>query len=511
MAASAQQPVVRVTARLVEVDVVALDKSSRAVTGLAAEDFALLEDGRPQAIRFFSASAPTSTPVRAPAQAPTLADGKPLPPDTYSNRAVPSSAPPGVTAILIDALNTSYTNQAYARDRLVEFLRKLTPGDRLALYALGSHGLRLLHGFTDDPSELVRLLTDTRDWSSWLGDSPLTVPDHVFYSRAPETLRALAAIADHLAQIPGRKNLLWLSATFPVLFSNWVTRGPVQFAFADELGHLARHFSNAGMALYPVDARGLVPDWSYNAQLASHVRFRSLFTRMNPVKTSIEGMQILAANTGGRAFYNSNDLETSFRRAVEDARSVYVLGYAPPAQDWDGRFRRIEVTVNRPETALLHRRGYFATDAAKDNGRRKSLLADTLQSPLAATRLGMTAQLVRGGDGGEWKLRLRVEPGNLTLEKREREWTGRLEVHYAQQKADGTHGKIDEQSLDMTLPEDLARKVMRQGLLLTHLFRPRPGVTRMRIVAFDLPSGAFGSLDVPLGEPGRADPVPPRM
>src|SRR5262249_21126016 len=131
----------KVQTRLVMVDVVARDKSGKVVTDLQAEDFKLLEDGKPQQISVFVFQHPSAEPATdeaKPARIPNTFDNKP--------RFRGASA---LNVVLVDALNTTFLNQAYVRVEMVKFLEKLPPGQPIAIYTMGRK-LRLLQDFTTD-------------------------------------------------------------------------------------------------------------------------------------------------------------------------------------------------------------------------------------------------------------------------------------------------------------------------------------------------------------------------
>jgi VWFA-related protein len=120
--------------------------------------------------------------------------------------------------------------------------------------------------------------------------------------------------------------------------------------------------NDAGIAVYTVDARGLEAfDLGFvsrpnSTPMGSPVEaVTELESRMPQAKTSpLE----LASRTGGRAFFNRNDIETGIRRALDDARFTYEVGYYPDHNEWKGEWRKIQVKVRRPDVAVLARGGY---------------------------------------------------------------------------------------------------------------------------------------------------------
>src|SRR5689334_15167 len=139
-------PTIRVSTHLVLVDVVVSDKQGKPIAGLHPEDFELQENGKAQKISTF-----------VPA-GENLAAAQPLPPGIYSNK--PQYRSPGgpITVMLLDAVNTSYSDQAYARRQMLAFVQqRLKPGQRLAVFTL-TGPLNVLQDFTSDPQVLMAAL-----------------------------------------------------------------------------------------------------------------------------------------------------------------------------------------------------------------------------------------------------------------------------------------------------------------------------------------------------------------
>jgi hypothetical protein len=77
----------------------------------------------------------------------------------------------------------------------------------------------------------------------------------------------------------------------------------------------------------------------------------------------------IADKTGGKAYYNRNDIDDALGDGIEDGSTYYMIGYYPQNKNWDGRFRKIEVKMRRPGIKLRYRTGYFAIDRAADLAR----------------------------------------------------------------------------------------------------------------------------------------------
>lgn len=254
----------RSTTRLVQLSVVVHDKQGNPITGLTKDDFVILDDKKPQPIQSFSVQ--TNQASNLPEQE--------LPADTYTNRMeARGGAPPNLTIILLDALNTSFMDKAFVKYRLVKYLRTIHPHDRIALYALGSR-LLVLHDFTADASSLLASLERFKDdiapgfdlpdvaqagnpLKKLGGVSADMVRMQGAVSTVQITVEALREIADHVRALAGRKNLIWLSGSFPFSISSENMRIGTygeHIVFATEIELVARALSDANVSIYPVDA-----------------------------------------------------------------------------------------------------------------------------------------------------------------------------------------------------------------------------------------------------------------
>jgi VWFA-related protein len=401
-AAHAQQPayetsaVLKVKSRLVVVDVVARDGKGVPVTDLKQEDFTVLEDGKEQKLRIFSFQHPddsvATAPPQAPANAMNVVDNLP---HVQAGRAL--------NVILLDALNTSRLNQLSMREAMIKFLETLPANEPIAVYLL-SDRLRLLQDFTTDPALLKDVVRSFRGKSSPLltistDGSPIApVLPGVAQSLPPQmaaqirafqdqttvdttdqrvqaTLVALNMLSRTLSGYPGRKNLIWISETFPfdVMLANVSGRASLNSRnYSPEIARTGNMLSDSQVAIYPLDARGLAGSGIFNVanevnQNGATLRgsMGSQMDRESDDRMASHGtMNDLADRTGGRAFYNRNDLDGAVRDSITDGSTYYTLGYYPENKDWNGGFRNIQVKLRRGSVRLRYRIGYFAVDTA---------------------------------------------------------------------------------------------------------------------------------------------------
>ncbi len=506
----APQTTLTVTTRLIEFSVVAQTKDGEPVIDLTHDEFTVFDEGEEQQLSIFAIE--SSRLHRKPAH--------PLPPNTFTNRFEQlGEAPTSVTVVLFDGLNTHIVDQVYAKHQIVRFIETLQPGDRVAVYVMG-RGPRVVQEFTGDSSALAERLKNysesqspsldaplydpaispTLHFDAWLGELSFNLVDYFDRDRAFRTVRAITAIARHVERLPGRKNLIWVSGSFPISISGGsldlserVKRGASKAGWP-ETDRLARALSRANLAIYPVDARGLIAPREYRADssvLASDDRLRD--TQMFSV------MRTLAERTGGRAFYNNNDLSGAFRRAAGDARFSYILGYYPSHDDWSGKFRKVTIETDRPGVELHHRTGYFAQpDEPQEQWYREETFEAAMFSPLDASGIGLTVTAA-GSDGDKLDLDLGIDAGDITFQPARGKWECSLDIWLIQMDRNEKHLKTDARTTNLSLEQLDYERVMRaRGLRLAETIKPSKKAMLVRVMVRDVSSGALGSVIIPL-------------
>jgi VWFA-related protein len=507
------EPVIRVTTRLVTVNVVVRSKGAP-VTDLTARDFELFERGKPQKISFFGMN--SATPLRQ-----TTAK---TPQNVFTNRSeARSEAPTTATVLLVDGLNTEFSDQALARDQIVRFLGQIDPSERIAIYALGRQ-LHVLHDFTDDRDHLAKVLArfrgghvsevTTPELDSQVAQmlDPLQLEakaqkneaDFRDGLRADRTLATLDSIANHFARLPGRKNLVWVSGSFPIYPGFKVVTGLYetsrQRSFSEQAARTARLFSDANMAIYPVDARGVFSVGKYGSEMARQARRLPDRGEMNPFHADdFDVMKLLADGTGGVAFHNTNDLSKAIRRAVEDAQVSYTLGFYPDQETLDGKYHELQVKVARKGLDVRSRRGYFAAkESTLSRDERKTALSDAMWTPLESSAIEIVARV--DPHAGAWDLSLAVNPETFTLEQKQDRWVGGLDVYVAQCDVRGKELETTRDSLDLNLTAGRYATRQANWLALTKVLRPKPEAIQLRVIVQDKLTGALGSVHIPLSK-----------
>ncbi|MDP9049160.1 MAG: VWA domain-containing protein [Acidobacteriota bacterium] len=445
-----QVTTIRTFSNLVVIDVVVTDSQGNPVRGLKQSDFTLSENNNLQTVRHFEEH--TALPISNI----KIATPPPLPKGLFTNKsAAPVNGP--VNVLLLDYLNTPVTAQPYARKQLMEFLNKAPAGTRIGIFALTNH-LVMLQGFTSDIAVLKDALTQkkgapqTSDILSDTGSVGNTVLSDAMANDTPAvdgmvtqqmvddvnrfqtldasfqqdmiariTLDAFDTLARYLVGIPGRKNVIWFSGGFPLNVEPDVNEADPNDSVVrndDAIRKTDNLLTRAQVAVYPVDARGVFSsdstlDVSNNMAAITDASgaavSQQLTANLNATAQQHETMEAMAEDTGGHAFYNTNDLTTAVTKAVENGSNYYTLTYSPTNTQWDARFRSVKVKIDQPNVKLAYRNGYYAIDP---NDRSKQVAGGAATALVQPTTMA-TAMLHGGPDPAEILFKVRIRPANM--------------------------------------------------------------------------------------------------
>lgn len=522
---------------LVLIPALVTDKSGNHITGLKKEDFTVFENGAEQKISTFEEI--TSDTERL---------ARPRNPNEFSNvttGAAPSSR--RITLIVLDLLNTAFSDQAYARKDLLKYLtQSVDQREPTALYTLTRSGIHVIHDFSTDPRVLVAALHRVKGDTSQMVDSAETVealtgtasPDgsagvdpgtvqteaqqlqammedaelnfQSFQQRLAitYTLEAMQQVAQALAGFPGRKSLIWAGGGFPFSVSdNTMQLAPAGRDSLTDVLPLYEHtwqlLNNAQISLYPVDVKGLqvvsLPSASVRnpgGNYARNMNWRNLDTQAT--------LQTFASMTGGRAYFNSNDLVKGFRDAVNDSSEYYMLGYYLDRSKTKAGWRKLAVKVKRDHTEVRARSGFFVTNATVDpQNSRNNDISSALQSPLDYTSLPVVVRWAK------------VEPGKEPGKKRVN-----YEVHLPPDailidETDNNHVVLDflalaktpegkavdrplDQKLEARLSPEKVASIRTKGVAYAGSLELAPGEYTVRFVVRDDIGGRVGSVAAPI-------------
>src|SRR6266705_3588537 len=363
---------IQVTSELVLVNVVAHDKKGNLVRDLKKGDFTLFEDGKKQEISTFdfenvdelaTAGAAEAT-VSGVAGGTLLRSGKQAAPslDARDRRLI----------LLFFDFSAMEPEQI---DRSVEAAKKfvstkMQPADLMALVSLATN-MRVDLDFTDDKTKLLAALTaynsgqgqgfengnsgSTEGAAETSGAFSADDTDFNTFS-ADRKLLALQSLMQALGKLPQKKSLVY--------FSNGISQSGVDNQSA--LRATTAAAVKANVAIYSLDIRGLQAfppgGEAQSASLHGQSAYSgaSVLNDLSGNTASQETLATLSSDTGGQAFFDSNDFSGVFSQVQKDSSAYYVLGFTSNNPLKDGKFRRLKVQVNRSDLKLDFRAGYYA-------------------------------------------------------------------------------------------------------------------------------------------------------
>jgi VWFA-related protein len=585
---------IHTSADLVVVDVVASDSQQNPVHKLTAADFTVMEDGKPQMVKIFEEH---QTQPSAP-----LPPAPKLDPGIFTNFSI-APANGALNILLLDKLNTPMDAQSVVRDQVLKFLKDVRPGTRIAIFSLTTE-LRLLQGFTSNP-EILRALVEGKKGNQ--GASPLmnnategdqpgaddpmydTMADalgndpdaatilanlqqfeveqqsFLLQLRARYTMDALNQLARSMSALPGRKNLIWFSGSFPVnimpdpdmltLSANSSAKSgaftPDPFAgvasLEDEFRETVDLLARSQVAVYPIDARGLMvnPTMSATQSGSTMIRKPNGFANANTKffqQTSEEHgtMEQMAQATGGKAFVNTNGLKEAVEKAINAGSNYYTIAYTPTNRKWNGDYRKIQVKLDRPGVALAYRRGYFADDpnapaqknqaqnAKPDPNQYSALRAAMLHGGPEPTELIFLASVRPTSTDTEPAL----VPGNQTVKKvsgpyrryavtfitnpKELNWTVTpdgahrctLEFMTFVYDGDGTRINVQYNGVGAAIPEARFASVQNGNIkYVQQISVPAKGDYYLRLGMRDVDSDHVGAVELPVDAVAKLPPI----
>jgi VWFA-related protein len=516
---------------LVQVPVIVTDKNGSHIHGLTKGDLHVFENGKEQAVSVFEEKFASTSKFTAGAGQP----------GEFRNLTISEDQPRTVTVIALDTVNTPFLDQTYGRRELVKYLaNSLDSGQVLALMIITSHGLRVIQGLTGDPEQLVQILKKVGGELPAMQSVDIDVQADVAAGDAPDmptpispgtdptaameefvehgdavfaqfqqqnaietTLNGFMGIAWTLSGLPGRKSVIWATGGFPFTIAEPATvpGGYLSALYERTMQALLQ----AQVSVYPVDVRGLVN--SSPLTEGSRSRAPSTQTFANRAwlqQDTLATLNQFAEMTGGKAFYNTNDLATSFKRAADDASSYYLLGYYLDTHNNHAGWRSLKVKVDKKDTEVRARKGFFVTNATLHMDLTRSTdLNFALTSPLEGTGVPVTVKWLKvSGDGASRKAAFLVElPFNaLGLDP-----TGQNKVNfdfaaaaYPLNSKDGKPATTLGKSFAPSLTDAQAAEVRAKGVSFSYALDLAPGQYSVRFVVRDNVNGKVGSVTAPL-------------
>jgi VWFA-related protein len=450
---------------------------------------------------------------------------------------------------------------------------QLQPGQPVAVYALAG-SLRLLQDFTDNVAllktavehftpqksvemqieEVVRVFPNVQVGGTGVRGTSIGPDARVLMYRINDfmneqakfaidvrvqrTMAAMKLLSRRMAGYPGRKNLIWVSAGFPIeitsqvvqmstdsaaLEQNAVSAAPqvrVEKNYETDLHQLAAELTDAQLSVYSVDARGLIGSVTGDATTqgtneAGLLRLGADYgAQVARSSTAAQYTQdtllTLSSESGGLLFKNRNDIAGALATSVADGTSYYLLAYYPEKKEWDGKFHKIQVKVNKPGLEVRHRSGYFAKDPTqwsknKDKNDPDLNAAMGMGAPIS-TMVIFDSRVVPPPPASKVQVPVEFLVNPRTISGEEMNGGGRhfvIEFHVAAYSPDGKMVGHKDAGIAAPIKADRLQAYLQQGIPFKTEIELEPGQYRLRLAVRDGRSGYIGTTEIPLKLAGK--------
>ena len=514
--AATAKPTFTSNSNLVIVDVTVKDKSGKAIDGLKPEDFILIEDGKRQKVEVFEHQSLSLEP-EPPEPPPTLGDQNDLPeaPKTTITAATPGKIQyhdKRLLVVFFDFSNMGVPEQLRAQEASLKFLdTQMTPSDMVAIL-LFTTAIQVKTDFTADRNVLTTIIKELPigEASDMAGDAD-TGDDNeedtgaAFVADETEfnifnTDRKLAAIEEavrKLAALPEKKALVYIT-------------GGISKTGIENQAQLEASINaavKANVAIFPIDARGLMGDPPGGGASKGASRGSGIFngSALNAQRASINSSQetlaTLAADTGGKVFLDSNDLSLGLQQVQQEFRSYYVLGYYTSNAREDGKYRKIVVKLtDRLSAKLEFRDGYYAQKVwGKFNGvEKEQQLKEALSAadPLTDLPLALEVDYFRISPSAYFvPVSVRVPGSVLALAAKKAGSETEFDfVGQIQDERKAVVGSVQDY-IKIKLDPGEAQKLSRRNIHYDAGFTLAPGRYRMKFLVREAQSGHMGTFD----------------
>jgi VWFA-related protein len=545
---------IRANTRLVVVDVVVTDKKGQPVTGLKPEDFTLEENGKKQKVSVFVPPGIVNRTAAVPMPAGILSN--------HPENVTPAGVP---TVLLLDATNSPFKDQAYARSQMLKYvLEQEQTGRPMAVMTLTDR-LRVLQQFTSDPQVLITAIKNFKPQEQILqpgapppetagagamgagassANAMLLIANQsisdfanlqVGYNlerRTLITIEAMRMLSRMLGGLPGRKNVVWLTSNLPFdlvpedravsdaelladlptiqqksigTIATGALASQQRQIHGQEIREAESQLATANIALYPVDLNGLVSGMESSASHGGSVYSDTAVTdratsQVSALQSSHGTMEEVAAQTGGKAYFNQNEIKEGVALAASDEKASYSLGYYPENKKWDGKMRNIKVKVSQGDTQIRYRKGYFAIapGPAKDHNYEQDV-ASALAVDAPATQISFMAQ-AKPTDPGKMRVVFKVDAHTLSAE--DASGNKKLNVNFYATVWGVGEKSLAAQSIKVDKSFDAAtyQQILDHGMLVPVDIQIPAGGKELRLAVLDNKTGFIGTVSGPLGQ-----------
>jgi hypothetical protein len=341
------------------------------------------------------------------------------------------------------------------------------------------------------------------------------------------------ALSRILGGLPGRKNVVWLTANLPFdlvpedramtdaeLMADLPGQGRQRSVNVNAAGAMASEQRNlhgqaikeaesqlasASIAIYPVDLHGLISGMETSASTGGSVYSDSAINnraiiQVSSLQASQGTLEEVAAQTGGKAYINQNEIKDGIALAASDEKASYTLGYYPENKKWDGKMRNIKVKVAHADTQLRYRKGYFAIEPGpvKDHTFEQDVAA-AIAVDAPATQISFMAQ-AKPTDPGKMRVVFLVDAHTLTAE--DSGGNKKMNVNFYATVWGAGDKSMTAQSIKVDKSFDAAtyQQILDHGMMVPIDLTVPAGGKELRLAVLDNKTGFIGTVSGPIGQ-----------
>ncbi|HEY6302490.1 MAG TPA: VWA domain-containing protein [Terriglobales bacterium] len=553
-AANVPPVTIRTNTRLVVVDAVVTDKKGQPVTGLKAEDFVLEEKGKKQRIVFFTP--PGAPRTGAQPLPPGVLSNRPefLKPagvstvllldaanSSFKDQAYgrwqmlkyveeqSHTAMPTAVMTLTDRLHVL---QEFTSDPriLVTAIRNLRPQEQSPQRGASSRSTNFNGNETPGPG-LISATKISLAQAEVAGFQNL-VTAYNLEDRTVVTIDAMRELSRLLAGLPGRKNVLWVTSDLPfdlipqdpnmsdagmiterhggggrsvgVTAPGSMVAVPRQL-HVEQIKQAESQLASANIVIYPVGVGGLVSGMEGSSAVHSSGLYaddlsQGALRQTAGLQASQGSMQEVAAETGGKAYLNQNEIGLAENQAVSDDKASYSLGYYPENDKWDGGYRSIKIKLSRGNTQVRYRKGYFAIEPGEHNNNDNSYeqdVASALQVNAPATQVTFMAQ-TKSTNAGKMQVIFLIDAHTLCAEDSVDGVKMNVNLYAAIYSLDGKMLGNRGIKIDRMFDAASYQRILAKGMMVPIDMEIPAGGTELRLAVLDNKTGFIGTVSGPL-------------
>ena len=489
----------RVDVNYVEVDALVTDAMGNPVDDLTAADFELVEEGTPQTIASFARVDLPIERARQPLYAP-----QPVEPDARSN----AISEGRIYVMLLDDLHVHPVRANRVRAVLRQFVEENLGVNDLAAVVSARGSSADSQDFTNNPRLLLaaidrftgRVPFNSSDAAVILGESQVTPADPAQQEEAQRArllMHAVRRVADFMSGVRGRRKTIILvsEGVGYDIYNSFGLAGSVASGVLEDSEKAVSALTRANVTIYAIDPRGML-----DAERISDSRLSS--EAQASFRRAQDSLRVLAAETGGFAAVNQNELSTAFDRIVRENSGYYILGYYPSDERRDGKYRRVDVRVKRQGLLVRSRRGYLAprgssprTPARASEAAGVSVAA-ALASPLPVkgVPIRMSAAPYFGtSQKAAVEVVIEFDPSTLGFSQIDGKFTEDVEVMHSATEPGGKVHTPTRHGLKMTFRPETFEQARARGIRVLSSMDLAPGRYQLR-AAVGSKDGTAGSV-----------------